>query len=64
MSCPFHAGTAAAILREHRQLSERIRACAHCAETKHVFATESGVLQSPGTPTQLMPRLVTAAGVP
>ena len=32
--------------------------------TDHVFATESGGLLSPDTVTQLMPKLVKAAGLP
>jgi len=56
----------AAIVREHRarQVTERLRAGSLWTDTGHVFATETGGLLSPDTPTQLMPRLVAAAGVP
>ncbi len=54
------------ILREHRtrQVAERLRAGSLWTDTGHVFATETGGLLSPDTPTQLMPKLVRAAGLP
>ncbi len=59
------AGTVA-IVREHRtrQIAERLKAGSLWTDTGHVFATETGGLLSPDTPTQLMPKLVAAAGVP
>jgi len=59
------AGTVA-VMREHRarQVAERLRAGSLWTGTEHVFATETGGLLSPDTPTQLMPKLVEAAGLP
>lgn len=59
------AGTVA-VMREHRarQVAERLRAGSLWTDTGHVFATESGGLLSPDTPTQLMPKLVEVAGLP
>jgi len=59
------AGTVA-MVREHRtrQIAERLKAGSLWTDTGHVFATETGGLLSPDTPTQLMPKLVAAAGVP
>lgn len=59
------AGTVA-ILREHRtrQVAERLKAGPYWTDTGHIFATASGGLLSPDTPTQLMPKLVAKAEVP
>jgi len=55
-----------AIMREHRtgQLAERLKAGSLWTDTGHVFATEIGMPLSPDAPTQLMSKLVKAAGLP
>ncbi|MBA2532514.1 MAG: site-specific integrase [Nocardioidaceae bacterium] len=60
------AGTVA-ILREHRarQVAERLKAGSLWTDTGgHVFVTETGKPLSPDTASQLMPKLVSTAGVP
>lgn len=55
-----------AAMREHRtrQVAERLRAGSLWTDTGHVFATETGKPLAPDTPSQLMPKLVAAAGLP
>ncbi len=59
-------GDTATILREHRtrQVAERLRAGSLWTDTGHVFVTETGKPLSPDTASQLMPKLVRAAGLP
>ena len=59
------AGTVA-VLREHRarQVAERLKAGSLWTDTNHVFVTETGAPLCPDTPSQLMPKLVSIAGVP
>lgn len=58
------AGTVA-IMREHRtrQIAERLKAGSLWTDTGHVFATETGTPLGPDTPSQLMAKLVMAAGL-
>jgi integrase len=55
-----------AVLREdrRRQLAERLKAGSAWIDSDHVFVNEIGAPLTPDTPTQLMPRLVRAAGLP
>jgi len=55
-----------AVLREHRarQVAERLKAGSLWTDTNHVFVTETGAPLCPDTPSQLMPKLVSIAGVP
>ena len=56
----------AAIMREHRarQAAERLKAGSLWTDSGHVFVTETGHPVAPDTPSQLMPKLIKAAGVP
>jgi integrase len=55
-----------AVLREHRarQVTERLKAGSLWQGSHQVFTTDSGSPLHPDTPSQLMPKLIKAAGLP